>query len=60
MRFAHINMIASPVDHPLAFDWPAQMFTEIEDLENTQDKRDEPLLLGKYTWGGKSGEVAFA
>jgi hypothetical protein len=59
-RFAHINVIASPVDHPLAFDWPAQMITEIEELANAQEKRDEPLLLGAYTWGGKSGEVALA
>ena len=35
------------VDFSLAFDWPAQMITEIEELANAQEKRGEPLLLGR-------------
>jgi hypothetical protein len=59
-RFAHVNVIASPVDHPLAFNWPTGATTALEGLNNAPKKRGEPLLLGAYTWAGKKGEVALA
>jgi hypothetical protein len=59
-RFVHINVIASPVDHPLAFKWPTRATIALEDLENVPRKRNEPLLIGAYTWTGRKGEVALA
>jgi hypothetical protein len=59
-RFAHLNVIASPVDDPLGFRWPTRATTGLEDLDNSPKKRSEPLLLGAFTWGGKEGEVALA
>jgi hypothetical protein len=58
-RFAHINVIASPVDHPLAFDWPTRA-TAFKALENVPRKRSAPLLVGAYMWAGRKGEVALA
>jgi hypothetical protein len=59
-RFVHINVIASPVDHPLAFNWPTRATVAPVDLENVPRKRNEPLLIGAYTWTGRKGEVALA
>ena len=59
-RFAHLNVIATPVNHPLAFTWPLRATATLEDLENAPKKRGEPLLLGEYTWGGRNGEIALA
>lgn len=59
-RFAHVNVIASPVDHPFASTWPTRATTALEELDGAPKKRDEPLLLGAYTWAGKKGEVALA
>jgi hypothetical protein len=57
-RFAHLNVIASPIDHPLAFKWPTRATTPLGDLDNVPKRRDAPLLLGAYTWGDRQGEVA--
>jgi hypothetical protein len=57
-RFVHINVIASPLDQPLAFEWPTRPTTGLEDLAKAPKKLDEPLLVGAYTWGGRDGEVA--
>jgi hypothetical protein len=59
-RFVHVNVIASPVDHPLAFDWPTEVTTPLEELDNVPKKRDEPLLLGAHTWAGRKGDIALA
>jgi hypothetical protein len=59
-RFAHLNVIASPVEHPLAFKWPTRATITLEDLDSAPKKRDGPLLLGAYTWADKRGEVALA
>jgi hypothetical protein len=58
--FSHINAIASPVDRPFAFKWPAGPRNELDDLANAQGRRRVPLLVGTYTWGGKKGEVALS
>jgi hypothetical protein len=59
-RFVHINVIVSPLGQPLAFRWPTRRTGDLEDLGRVPKKRDEPLLVGAYTWGGRDGEVALA
>jgi hypothetical protein len=59
-RFAHLNVIATPVDHPLAFTWPLRVTATLDELENAPKKRGEPLLLGEYRWADRNGEIALA
>jgi hypothetical protein len=59
-RFVHINVIASPLDHPLAFEWPTEPTTDWDALEAVPRKREEALLVGARTWAGRDGEVALA
>jgi hypothetical protein len=59
-RFVHINVIASPLHQPLAFEWPVRPTTGLEGLPKAPRKRNEPLLVGTYTWAGRDGEVALA